>query len=154
MILLLTYRHLCLETIGGQTTSVRKGGSIALWKDNPKSLWLVTFSKNETNGLWNPVGIYQVIFPSLQILLHVQMKGKGSFPEIIFKRSSSVYQQDPTCLTARRKHYICQVLFCFLGPLWVLKKYLFRDFDESLQSALEIMDDEHIGICTPNLGCV
>ena len=59
--------------------------------------------------------------------------------------------QDPTFLTAKRKHYLyLPGLILFPGPLWLFKKYLFGDSDESLQNALKIIGDEHIGICTPN----
>ena len=36
----------------------------------------MTFGKNETNMLGNPIKTYEVIFASLETVLHVQRKGE------------------------------------------------------------------------------
>lgn len=65
-------------------------------------------------------------------------------------------QQDPTFLPAKRKHPLYLLgLILFPRAIVAFKKYLFGDFDESLQNALKIMGDEHIGILYPkNLDCL
>lgn len=66
-----------------------------------------------------------------------------------------MYQQDPTFLTEKGKYYLyLPSLILFPRAIVTFKKDLFEDFDESLQNALNIMGDEHIGIYTPNLDYV